>query len=77
MNQAQRGQQAAREVAEFNGKHAIGTPVKYWRGAREGEGKFGRTRAPAEVLGGHTAVVWIAGCSGSVALSHVEVSEWR
>ncbi len=26
----------------------------------------------AQVLGGHTAVVWLAGVSGCVALSHCE-----
>ena len=39
-------------------------------GAPTGEGP---TRAAAAVLSGH-ASVWIVGCTGSVILSHVEVS---
>ena len=57
---------------EFNAKHPVGTPVRYWTGLREGEGRVGKTRSSAEVLSGHTAVVWVEGCRGCVALTHVE-----
>ena len=43
-----------------------------WTWEREGVGKIGTTRSHAEVLSGHTAVVWITGCVGCVCLSHVE-----
>ena len=49
-----------------------GTRVRYWTGAREGEGKESVTRSYPGVVCG-TAVVWVRGCSGCVALSHVEV----
>jgi hypothetical protein len=55
----------------FNTKNKVGEFVTYWTGVREGEGKVGRIRFQAEVMGGHTPVVYIDGV-GSVALSHVE-----
>jgi hypothetical protein len=62
------------DVIAFNEVVPEGTMVRYWRGAREGEPSgTGRTRCPAQVLSGHTAVVWIEGFRGCVALSHVEV----
>ncbi len=64
----------AQEVADrFNTSHPVGTRVRYWRGLRlsdpSGEGV---TVSDAQVLGA-APVVWISGCSGCVALSHVEV----
>ena len=64
---------AEREVEVFNTAHPVGTRVRYWRGVRKGAPSGeGTTYHPATVLGGHTAVAWIEGCSGCVALSHVE-----
>ena len=60
------------EVDQFNAMYPIGTMVRYWRGVREGDGRLGQTTSEAFLLGGHTPVVLIDGCSGSVALSHVE-----
>lgn len=57
---------------DFNDTHPIGTPVRYWKGAREGDGRTARTRTAAQLLGGHTAVVWLDGVSGCIALTHVE-----
>lgn len=58
---------------DWNRVHPVGTLVKFWRGAKEGEPSGqGTTYAPAEVLSGHTAVVWIESCRGCVALTHVE-----
>ncbi|GHE33066.1 hypothetical protein GCM10017673_39980 [Streptosporangium violaceochromogenes] len=61
----------AQAVAAWNAAHPVGTPVRYWTDVREGEGKCGRTRTPASVLGGHTAVVWMEGEPSCVALTHV------
>ncbi|MFA5123023.1 hypothetical protein [Zavarzinia sp.] len=62
------------EVENFNLKHPVGTLVRYWRGAREGQPSGeGPTTYAAELMGGHTGVVWIEGCRGCIALSHVEV----
>lgn len=61
------------EVDRFNKANAVGTLVRYWKMDREGEPSGqGKTRTQAQVLSGHTAVVWIEGCSGCVAISHVE-----
>jgi hypothetical protein len=60
-------------VDSFNRNNPVGTKVRYWTFEREGDGKIGFTIVPAEVLSGHTAVVWISGCSSCAALSHVEV----
>ena len=58
-------------VDTWNRDCPVGTPVRYWTGVREGEGKQSKTRSAAKLLGGHMAVVWIEGVSGCVALSHV------
>lgn len=56
----------------FNDAHPIGTPVRYWKGVREGAGKVSTTRTVAQLLGGHTAVVWLNGVSGCIALTHIQ-----
>jgi hypothetical protein len=61
---------AAKLVAKWNEQFPVGTPVRFWTGAREGIGKMGCTRSAAEVLCG-TAVVWIYDVVGCVALTHV------
>lgn len=60
-----------RAVEQFNEVAPIGTPVLYWPGAREGEGREGVTRSEAWLLGGHTPVVMVEGYPGGIALSHV------
>jgi hypothetical protein len=65
---------------KWNRRFEVGQRVRYWTGCREGRGKESVTRSEASVLGaepsrnypGHTAVVWVEGESGCVALSHVE-----
>ncbi|GHJ11191.1 hypothetical protein TPA0907_55580 [Micromonospora humidisoli] len=56
----------------FNDRHPIGTPVRYWPGVREGDGRTARTRTQAQLLSGHTAVVWLDGVSGCIALTHIQ-----
>lgn len=60
-------------VDDFNKHCPIGTPVRYWTGDRHGDGKTSRTRSAADVLGGHTAVVWVVGEASCIALSHIQV----
>ena len=61
------------QVTKRDAEHPVGTLVRYWRGVREGEPSgVGKVRWPAELLGGHTPVVWIEDCTGCVALTHVE-----
>jgi len=61
------------ECDSFNNRCPVGHDVRYWSGAREGEGKVGKVKYPAQILGGHTAVVYIDAGVGAVALTHVEV----
>ncbi|MFE9855528.1 hypothetical protein [Streptomyces sp. NPDC005780] len=67
----------ATTVARWNGLHPIGTPVTAYPGCRpeddsEDERLTTRTRSKAEVLGGHTAVVWVEGHGACIALTHVD-----
>ncbi len=57
---------------KFNQSFPIGTTVRYWTGTRDGIGKVSRTKTDAQVIGGHTAVIWLDDESGCIALSHVE-----
>lgn len=61
-----------KEAREFNKLFPKGTRVRYWTLKREGRGKVSRTRSEAQVLSGHTAVVWVEGEGYCVALSHIE-----
>lgn len=66
---------------EFNALYEVGVPVFAYPGCRpedapNDERLITRTRSKAEVLGGHTDVVWVDGHSACIALSHVDpVSE--
>lgn len=50
------------EVAAWNLKNPPGTAV--WVTKDDGSTMLTTTRSDAEVLGGHTAVVWLNGLSG-------------
>lgn len=71
-------------AAEFNSRYPVGTPVVAYPGARpedcpNDERLVTRTRSKAEVLGGHTDVVWVDGHGSCIALTHVDVlteAEW-
>lgn len=60
-------------VMEFNRRHEIGTPVRFWPGARVGEGRRSRTRSAAWELESGDAVVLVEDYSGGIALTHVQV----
>jgi hypothetical protein len=64
------------EVEIFNLRYPVGTKVSYWTGAREGEGRRGRTTYPAQLHAKDTPVVYLRDLNGNnvgaVALSHVE-----
>lgn len=64
-------------VEEWNARYPVGTPVFAYPGARpeddpSGERLLTRTRSKAEVLGGHTDVVWVDGHGACIALTHVD-----
>ncbi|WP_375454818.1 hypothetical protein [uncultured Methylobacterium sp.] len=61
-----------RECAAFNDRHAVGDTIKVWPGPIEGEPKAVQIRYPAQVLSGHTPVVYVTGGHGCIALSHVQ-----
>ena len=59
-----------REVADWNNRVQIGDLVEYRSYLPDGPVSQHRTRTRAEVLSGHTAVVWLEGKAGCVAVSH-------
>jgi hypothetical protein len=62
------------QVDSFNAQVPVGTVVRYWLGARNGQPSgVGAIKHPATVLGGHTAVGWIEG-HGAIALSHIDAT---
>jgi hypothetical protein len=71
-NLARQNVSAAALAHKWNQRFPIGTAVRYWTGTRDGIGKTSITLTKAEVLGGHTAVVWLDGHAACVSLSHVE-----
>ena len=73
MEKRRREAQVAAE--RFNAQHPAGTAVRYWTGVVEGEGRLGKTRSEAYVMGGHTAVVALEGLAGVISLSHVQPVE--
>lgn len=66
-------------VRTWNEQHPVGTPVIAYPGARpeywsdDVERLVTRTRSKAQVLSGHTAVVWVEGHGACIALTHVDV----
>lgn len=60
----------------WNAAHIVGTPVRYWTGCREGDGKVSVTRSQAQSMGSH-ASVWVDGEASCIALSHVEALRQR
>lgn len=63
----------SRAVEDFNRDNPIGTPVTYWPGVRVGDGVDTKTRSHAQLLSGHTAVVWVEGRGDCQALSHIKI----
>jgi hypothetical protein len=56
-----------KKVAAWNAKVSVGDTVEY-RDYPEAEPQTFTTRTPAEVLSGHTAVVWLNGKAGCVCV---------
>ena len=59
-----------KEVYDFNAAVKVGDTVEYWEVIGMGEPARFQTETQAEVLGEHTAVVWLKGKRGCVKLSH-------
>ena len=61
-----------RKAWDWNEKHPIGTTVSYRPVVGASEHTVHRTRTRAQVLGGHTAVIWLEGKTGCIALDAIE-----
>jgi hypothetical protein len=63
-------------VENWNLKHPTTIRVRFWTGAREAKGRIGNTFSPAQLLSGHTPVVYVRDLEGknwgAIALTHVE-----
>ena len=57
-----------KQVADWNAVVPIGTLVEYHPVIDEPEHRMRKTRTVAQILSGHTAVVWLEDESGCVAL---------
>ena len=55
---------------DFNSRYTKGT--KGWLHMDSGESKPTHTRSKAQVLSGHSAVIWVAGVSGCYLLDRFE-----
>lgn len=75
MTASESGRPCADNAAAWNSRHPVGTPVTYWPGVKQGPGRTSRTRTPAWVVGGHSAVVSVEGYAGGIALTHVHPTE--
>lgn len=57
------------EVDAFNARLPVGGEVDYFEYEGAPVKRF-KTRTEAQILSGHTAVVWLAGKAGCVCVSH-------
>jgi hypothetical protein len=62
--------QLQRQCDNWNAKHPEGTVVSFESIKGQGESHRGKSASEAQVLGGHSAVIWLEGKSGCVALDH-------
>jgi hypothetical protein len=54
----------------FNATYKPGDEITVYTGLIGESPRIARIRCPAEILGGHTPVVWVEGVAGCVALTH-------
>lgn len=59
-----------KEAAAWNARVKVGDTVQYEEVKGVTEAQTFKTKTEAEVLSGHTAVVWLEGTRGCVAVSH-------
>jgi hypothetical protein len=57
-------------VSEFNARVSVGDVIEYSEVIGIGDPVRFTTATPAQVLSGHTAVVWLVGKSGCVCVTH-------
>ncbi len=61
--------QLEKQCANFNARYPVGTRVTVGRDA--GDVEITATRSKAEVLSGHSAVIWLDGISGCYLLDRI------
>lgn len=59
-------------IEEFEAKHSMGTPVRFYPVAGEPEFEIGNIRSECWLLGHHQPVVKITGRAGCVSIDHIE-----
>ena len=74
MNRPPSQEELKRQCEGWNMANPIGTPVEYHSIIGHPAFRMTRTRTVAQVLSGHTAVVWVDGMAGCVALAAVEAA---
>lgn len=62
--------QLEQQCSAWNAAHEVGVTVAYEEIRGEGETFRGKSRSEAQVLGGHSAVIWLEGKSSCVSLDH-------
>lgn len=62
--------QLQQQCDAWNAKHPEGTIVVFEEVKGEGEAHRGASVSEAQVMGGHSAVIWLDGKSGCVSLDH-------
>jgi hypothetical protein len=67
---AQRTAREQKKVDEWNARIKVGDEIHFWPISGEDKREVHKTRTEASVLSGHTAVVWLEGKSGCVALDN-------
>lgn len=62
--------QLQKQCDKWNAKSPIGTTVAFEEIVGRGETFRGKSSSEAQVMGGHSAVIWLDGKSGCVDLEH-------
>jgi len=64
--------QLEKQLADFNAKHPVGTPVTYTE-VKEipSTARQTKTRSVAWIMGGHSVMVMVEGISGGVCVEHI------
>ena len=60
----------------FNERHDVGDSITVFPGIVGEAPQVVQVRLPAQVMSGHTAVVYVTGGYGCIALSHVVKAMW-
>jgi len=57
----------------WNARHPEGTQIAFENIRGQGATHKGKTTSEAQVMGGHSAVIWFDGKAGAVSLDHIMV----